>query len=1090
MLFRSLRHYARWHVALALGAALASMAILGSLFIGDSVRGTLAARADSRLQKISHAVSCGDGFLNLAAVPTVPGKTIAPVLMLPGTVSVSSQKGSRRQNGVRIYGVDDRFWLLGQQPGTPATGLLMNAALADRLSAKPGEQVVLRVEKPSLISRDAPLSGEAEATVAITEKLAGVVGDAQLGTLNLAAEQTAALNVFLPLSQMAKAVEAERGGQPNVNLLLADTEVSEGSVNWRLADVGMDISAEPTGQYWVLKTGRIFFADQVVEALRKAALNPQPVFTYLATELRADKKNYTAYPLVAGISQELKLLATPLKEGEMAVNQWTADSLKLKVGDTVNMAYYSVTEARSLREEQASFRIRDILPMETPGLGAQLTPDFPGFSQAANCRDWKAGIPIKQQGFIRLEDEAYWKTQRATPKAVISLGQAEKLWQNRFGKVTSLWIPRSLGDEAAVQQRVHDAVKLADLGFVFVPAAAQAKAAVDGSMDFGGLFLAMSCFLIATALVLVVLLFLYNVEGRAGQVGLLRASGFTAARVRRLFIFEFLPTLVVGALLGWPLAKWYQHAILTKLSGGGWQGAVAGLQFIPMSKISTVANGLGMTVAMGLLVLWFASKRLLKATPATLLAGGTLGEAAASVTKRKKPSPWVFWGGVVCVVLAAGMAPAATQLERHLQPGVFFGAAGMLLLGGVFLVSDWLRKLEERQAHAPTSVWALGLRQAVRRRGRSLAVAGLLAAGVFMVTAMHTMHADARKTADPGTGGFAFLASCDTPIYEDLNTKASQEQYGLEELPVSYVQFKRRPGEEASCLNLNKAQVPSVLGVNAASLQEKGRFPFSGMWKSVDSTGMRSAWQALDTTLEDGAIPAIVDLNSAMWALKKKLGDVVEVPNGLGGTAKLRLVAFLKNTILQGHVIISEKHFGQQFPDTGGYKLLLINAPPQGRPEIASKLTRQLQTKGLSVDTAENRLAELQAVQNAYLQIFSALGGLGLLLSTVALGLLIGRNVLERQGELALLSAAGFTRSSIRQLILAEFVPLFLLAFVLGVVSAALAIWPHVRDGSGAVPWALLGQVLGGILLCGVGACVLAAWWAMRKPTLQRLSGI
>ena len=48
------------------------------------------------------------------------------------------------------------------------------------------------------------------------------------------------------------------------------------------------------------------------------------------------------------------------------------------------------------------------------------------------------------------------------------------------------------------------------------------------------------------------------------------------------------------------------------------------------------------------------------------------------------------------------------------------------------------------------------------------------------------------------------------------------------------------------------------------------------------------------------------------------------------------------------------------------------------------------------------------AVQNTYLGTFQILGGLGLLLGSAGLGIIVLRNVLERRGELGLLLAVGF----------------------------------------------------------------------------------
>ena len=104
-----------------------------------------------------------------SAQESLPKMTIAPVLYLRGTVSVPG--ASRRANGVNLIGVDEQFWKLATVPNSPGTGLAMNRALAEALQVKAGETVIARFEKPSLISRDAPLSGESDQTAVLNASL-------------------------------------------------------------------------------------------------------------------------------------------------------------------------------------------------------------------------------------------------------------------------------------------------------------------------------------------------------------------------------------------------------------------------------------------------------------------------------------------------------------------------------------------------------------------------------------------------------------------------------------------------------------------------------------------------------------------------------------------------------------------------------------------------------------------------------------------------------------------------------------------------------------------------------------------------------
>ena len=76
--------------------------------------------------------------------------------------------------------------------------------------------------------------------------------------------------------------------------------------------------------------------------------------------------------------------------------------------------------------------------------------------------------------------------------------------------------------------------------------------------------------------------------------------------------------------------------------------------------------------------------------------------------------------------------------------------------------------------------------------------------------------------------------------------------------------------------------------------------------------------------------------------------------------------------------------------------------------------------------SAMQRLGELNAVQNTYLNTFQVLGGLGLLLGSLGLGVVVMRNVQERKSELALLRAIGFEKRTIKRFVLGEYLGLLM----------------------------------------------------------------
>ena len=430
---------------------------------------------------------------------------------------------------------------------------------------------------------------------------------------------------------------------------------------------------------------------------------------------------------------------------------------------------------------------------------------------------------------------------------------------------------------------------------------------------------------------------------------------------------------------------------------------------------------------------------------------------------------------VVGLLGGIGLALFAQTLQGQALAGAFYGAGALLLIAGIAALALVLRQWALRDS-AALDLGSLGRRNAVRRRGRSLAVAGIMASGVFMVMAVNSFRIG---FDDSGTGGFKWIGSSTLPIYENLNTQSGQDAHGLDPLPAGgeIVSLRVRQGAEASCLNLNRAQQPRLVAVNPERLAEREAFIFA----------KGGSWQMLEGDAGDGTVPGIADMNSAMWAMGKKLGDVVSYP-AADGELQVRLVAFLQGSVLQGNVIISEDSFKAAYPDAGGYQMFLIDLPGgEGGEEARKDLTRQLQARGLELISAADRLADYNRVQNTYISIFTVLGGLGVLLGTVGVALVIGRNVLERRGELALMGAQGFRRAQLARMVLSEHWFLLVAGIVIGVVSSLVAVLPNLLNPSAGLPVGLIAGLTATIIAAGLAFCWLATRLALRGNLVESL---
>ena len=96
------------------------------------------------------------------------------------------------------------------------------------------------------------------------------------------------------------------------------------------------------------------------------------------------------------------------------------------------------------------------------------------------------------------------------------------------------------------------------------------------------------------------------------------------------------------------------------------------------------------------------------------------------------------------------------------------------------------------------------------------------------------------------------------------------------------------------------------------------------------------------------------------------------------------------------------------------------------------------------------------------------------------------RNVLERRREMALLRAAGYRGSDLATLVVAENAVLLFGGLLCGVASAVLAILPALV-ARGAMPGGGIGIILGGVVLVGLSASIVAVVALLRMPLLASL---
>ena len=324
----------------------------------------------------------------------------------------------------------------------------------------------------------------------------------------------------------------------------------------------------------------------------------------------------------------------------------------------------------------------------------------------------------------------------------------------------------------------------------------------------------------------------------------------------------------------------------------------------------------------------------------------------------------------------------------------FFGAGGLFLVGGLFLFRSNLGKKEDADK-CFSSLAQLNRRNLGRRAGRSLVTVGSMAAGAFLVVSTGAFRkAPPASPTDlqSGTGGFSFWGESAVPIYDDLNQDEAISLFDLNKSlldEANVVPLRLREGDDASCLNLNKAIRPKIFGIKPSDFD--GRFEFA-----------EGNWSSLYQNPDGGAIPALVDQNTLMWALKMGTGGRLNYVDGEGKPFEVEVVGAFKGSMLQGALFIKEDGFFEissiSRVDTA---VLCLRATKRMLKSWQFIWRTDYFSTGWSFGILLEKLAELQKVENTYLSIFQGLGGLGMLIGTCGLGLVVVRNLVERGHEFA-----------------------------------------------------------------------------------------
>ena len=1177
--WRTAKHYWQIHLIVALCTAVATGVLAGALIVGDSMRGSLRNITSERLGSIQHAL-IADHFFK----PDILNRQHAvPAILLNGTVVAAETE--TRASKVNVYGVDDTFFSLWKDNAVPnlssATDkpfadIVINEALQNELKVQIGDAVLVNFPQAVEIHPEF-LLGKRDAADVI-QRLRLVVSDIvpteNAGRFSLHAHQSLPLNAYIALPVLQKALA--QPGKVNALFSADAAPISSDMLTLTLEGLGLSITEHANhidlqSQQFLLEP---VLSEAALSVVSENDIPTLPTLTYLANTIStidSSQQNEST----GNIKQipYSTILAVPLEKGEFAehvnrfvseneqgavasqlntptpsnelpeiyLNTWAAEDLGVKIRDKIKVTYYSVNPEEEYVTENAQFILKGILPIEGIAADTNLIPKFPGIHDTADISEWEPPFTI-DYSLIRSKDEVYWDKYKATPKAYVSLDVGKRLWQNRFGDLTTIRMGTAPGQDIEATRSLFETellkkIEPEQIGFQFLSLQEEGLKASSGSTDFGMLFSSLSGFIIIAVALLVGMVFRIGVEQRAREVGILQAVGYTLTKIRRRFLFEGVFIASIGSLLGCLIAIGYAKLMIFGLQT--WWLPAIGTPFMKLHiNLLSLLSGALISLVVVIFSIHTTVRKLGKVSTVSLLAGQTDFQEINSESKIENVTGFrtvtimVFVSGVFVGALGVGRlvfggwagdivllliaACFGIVLRRALQKdkrtnsnltpkniniaSLFFSIG--IIIGVLFTYFPFVRRisgsfftlmehpvvqfiiltitilslgwtvfskwLSSQKVSKQLSRMQFALKNTARQPARSKTCVTTISLACCIIVAVGANRHDALPETE-----YAFVAESSLPLHHSLNTSDGRAELGFNEkdselLSASVVfPFRILPGEDVSCLNLYQPQKPQILGASDAMLNG-------------------DPWQVLKLENgQQGKIHAIGDEKSLRWILHHNPKEDFLIQDEFGKSLLLELET-VENSLFQSQLIISESDFTKYFPSQSGYQFFLIKTPPELQEETLQTLEKTLEDYGFDVTSASERLASFRAVENTYISTFQSLGGLGVLLGTFGLALVLFRNIIERRGELATLRAFGFRRQLLAKMLFLESCFLLIIGMLIGVVAGFVAILGS-QGHLPAFPWLSLTITLLFIFGFGIIANSIAVAVALRSPLLSTL---
>lgn len=1033
---RSLLFYRKDYFYQVIIIALLSAIITGSLFTGNSVRESLKKSSKERLGNSEILVSSGLRFFDsLVSDRFISDFHIKTTSLLETDGYCQNFASGATSLNISIHGIAANFFSFQgiDDVEIPMGTVAINSGMAYHLGVKEGDEIIIKFREADPIPANAPFAPSGERDGSKVMKISKILGPDKAGNFSLGISQIVPKNLFINLQDL----QPEGVSTFRVNRLLVSGKsgLSDSLVYAVIkktlipSDIGLSIRKSPvTGEHEII-SDRVFIDSSLVSKILETIPGGYPVITYLANNLSSGNAE-TPYSFVSGLPSSSDMNIT---DDEIIISRWLADDLGAIPGGEITLTWYHLN-GNLLEEREKSFLVSSISDNKSRFSDPTLMPEFPGISGSTSCSSWDAGIPILMSK-IRNKDEDYWDTYKGTPKAFVNYSVGKKLWGNIFGPATAIRFKPDI-DAEIILNTLKGKIDPSDAGFTVRNLRISGEDAASQGVDFSTLFLSLGFFIVLSCIILLSFSVSIFFESKKEQVRTYFALGFRTGIIARLLFLETAFISIAGASAGVFLGYGVNMLIIYALNSV-WTGAVqtdtisAGFNIIP------IITGFILTLIISQMLVIIKLRLYL----IRLASDGEKGFKFHSARTNLLLLTLVSVIALLVISLSLAMQNRSIALS--------FSGGTLLFIALVLMIRQYYLRRRSSFSDGMNILYMLSRRFYSFYPSQSVTPVIFIAAGIFaiIITSSNRQGLTEEMLLNKGgTGGYLFWSESALPVKENLNSSKGKNEFGLNEADLANLEILQGlllAGDDASCLNLNHIKTPPVLGLDPSSLINRGSFSFVS---AINAAKDLNPWSLLEMNINDNTIYGIADQTVLKWGLKISLGDTLIFRSENGKQLNIIVCAGLESSVFQGNLIISEKNFRSYFPSIPGSSVFLIDGDVQSPDQLKDLLSDRFSEYGLSVEKAGEKLASYFVVTNTYLNVFTVLGILGLILGVAGLGFILIRNYDQRKKEFALMMATGYSATRLRRYILVDQVIILIWGIVTGTLSALVATLPSLQS--------------------------------------------